>query len=69
MRKAIILAAALTLAIVSLLPTMPVDAESPAAPIAAAAPIDPLELMQRVADLSVQEVVDFTMVGDHSAGQ
>jgi hypothetical protein len=69
MRKAIILAAALTLAIVSLLPTMPADAESPAAPIAAAAPIDPIELMQRVADLPVQEIVDYSTVGLTSDGQ
>jgi hypothetical protein len=71
MRKAIILAAALTLVVLSLLPAMPVDAEwwAPAAPIAAAAPIDPIELMQQVADLPVQEIVDFTTVGDHSAGQ
>jgi hypothetical protein len=71
MRKAIFLAAALTLAIFSLLTAVPVDAEwwAPAAPIAAAAPIDPIELMQQVADLPVLEIVDFTMVGDHSAGQ
>jgi hypothetical protein len=71
MRKAIILAAAFTLAVLSLLPAMPVDAErwAPAAPIAAAAPIDPIALMQRVADLPLQEFVDFTTVGDHSAGQ
>jgi hypothetical protein len=70
MRKAIIPAAALTLAILSLLPAMPVDAVwwAPAAPIAAAAPIDPIELMQQVADLPVLEMVDFTTVGDHSAG-
>ena len=71
MRKAIIPAAALTLAILSLLAAMPVDAEwwAPAAPIAAAAPIDPIALMQQVADLPVLEIVDFTTVGDHSAGQ
>jgi hypothetical protein len=71
MRKVIVPAAVLTLAIVSLLPAMPVDAEwwAPAAPVAAAAPIDPIELMQRVADLPVQEIVDFTTVGDHSAGK
>jgi hypothetical protein len=71
MRKAIFLAAALTLAIFSLLPAVPVDAEwwAPAAPIAAAAPIDPIALMQQVAHLPVQEFVDFTTVGDHSAGQ
>jgi hypothetical protein len=71
MRKAIILAGALTLAILSLLPAMPVDAEwwAPAAPIAAATAIDPIALMQQVADLPALEIVDFTTVGDHSAGQ
>ena len=71
MRKVIIPAAALTLAILSLLAAMPVDAEwwAPAAPIAASAPIDPIELMQQVADLPVLDIVDFTTVGDHSAGQ
>jgi hypothetical protein len=71
MRKVIIPAAALTLAILSLMPAMPVDAEwwAPAATIAAAAPIDPLALMQQIAELPVLEIVDFTTVGDHSAGQ
>ena len=71
MRKAIIPAAALTLAILSLLPAMPVDAEwsAPAATMAAAAPIDPIELMQQVADLPVQEIVDYSMVGLTSGGQ
>ena len=71
MRKAIFLAAALTLAIFSLLTAVPVDAEwwAPAAPIAASAPINPIALMQQVADLPVLEIVDFTTVGDHSAGQ
>lgn len=71
MRKAIILAAALTLAILSLLPAMPVDAErwAPAAPVAATAPIDPIALMQRVADLPVQEIVDYSTVGLTSDGQ
>jgi hypothetical protein len=69
MPKVIILAAAL--AVLALPPTMALQAEwrTPAAPIAAAAPIDPLELMQRVADLPVQVIVDFTTVGDHSAGK
>ena len=50
---------------------MPVDAEwwAPTAPIAAAAPIDPIELMQQVADLPVQEIVDYSMVGLTSGGQ
>jgi hypothetical protein len=53
-----------------LLPAMPVDAEwwAPATPIAAAVPI-PLELMQQAADLPVLEIVDYSTVGDHSAGQ
>jgi hypothetical protein len=68
MRKAIILSAALTLAIVSLLPAMPVDAEW-WAPSAIAAPIDPIELMQQVADLPVQEIVDYSTVGLTSDGQ
>jgi len=71
MRKVIIPAAVLTLAIVSLLPAMPVDAEwwALAAPIVAAAPIDPIELMQRVADLPVQEIVDYSTVSLTSDGQ
>ena len=71
MRKAIIPAAALTLAILNLLPAMPVDAEwsAPATTIAAAAPIDPIELMQQVADLPVQEIVDYSTVGLTSDGQ
>jgi hypothetical protein len=71
MRKAIIPAAALTLAVLGLLPAMPVDAEwwAPAASIAAAAPIDPIELMQQVADLPVQEIVDYSTVGLTSDGQ
>ena len=70
MRKAIILSAALTLAVVSLLPAT-VDAEwwAPAAPTAIAAPIDPIELMQQVADLPVQEIVDYSTVGLTSDGQ
>ena len=71
MRKVIIPAAALTLAILSLLPAMPVDAEwwAPTAPIVAAAPIDPIELMQQVADLPVQEIVDYSTVGLTRDGQ
>ena len=71
MRKAIILAATLTLAVLSLLPARPVDAEwwAPAAPVGAAAPIDPIELMQQVADLPVQEIVDYSTVGLTSDGQ
>jgi len=71
MRKAIIPAAALALATLSLLPAMPVDAEwwTPTAPIAAAAPIDPVELMQQVADLPVQEIVDYSTVSLTSDGQ
>jgi hypothetical protein len=69
MPKVIILAAAL--AVLALPPTMALQANwgTPAAPVAAVAPIDPLELMQQAANLAVQEIVDFTMVGDHSAGQ
>src|SRR5262249_35772996 len=69
MPKVIILAAAL--AVLALPPVMALQADwgAPAAPIAAATPIDPLELMQQAVDLVVQEIVDFTTVGDHSAGQ
>ena len=68
MRKVIIPAAALTLAVLSLLPAMAVDAEW-WTPIAAAAPIDPIELMQQVVDLPVQEIVDYSTVGLTSDGQ
>ena len=47
---------------------MPVDAEW-WAPSAIAAPIDPIELMQQVADLPVQEIVDYSTVGLTSDGQ
>ena len=69
MPKVIILAAAL--AVLALPPTMALQADwgTPAAPVAAAATIDPLALMQQAADLPVQQIVDFTMVGDLSAGQ
>ena len=71
MRKAIIPAAALTLAILGLLPAMPVDAEwwTPAATIAATTPIDPIALMQQIADVPVQEIADYSMVGLTSDGQ
>jgi hypothetical protein len=69
MPKVIILAAAL--AVLALPPTMALQADwgAPAAPVAAATPIDPMELMQQAADLAVQEIVDFTTVGDLSARQ
>jgi hypothetical protein len=69
MPKVIILTAAL--AVLALPPTMALQAEwrTPAAPTAAAAPIDPIELMQRVADLPVQEIVDYSTVGLTSDGQ
>ena len=69
MPKVIILAAAL--AVLALPPTMALRADwgAPAATVAATTPIDPLELMQQAAELPVQQIVDFTTVGDHSAGQ
>jgi hypothetical protein len=72
MRKAtLIITAMLTLAALDRLSATLLDAgrPMPAGPVAAAASIDPFELMQQARDLPVQEVEDYTMVGDRSAGQ
>jgi hypothetical protein len=54
MRKVtLILAAALTLAVLSRLP---------AGPVAAAGAINPLELMRQATDLPVQAIEDFSMI-------
>jgi hypothetical protein len=72
MRKAtLIITAMLTLAALDRLSATLLDAgrPMPAGSVATAASIDPLELMQQARDLPVQEVEDYTMVGDRSAGQ
>jgi hypothetical protein len=64
MRKvALIIAAALTLAVLSRLPAVPLDAgwRTPAGPVAAAS-INPLELMRQATDLPVQGIEDFSMI-------
>jgi hypothetical protein len=72
MRKAtLIITVTLTLAALDRLSAIPLDVgrPTPAGSVAAAASIDPFELMQQARDLPVQEVEDFSMVGDRSAGQ
>jgi hypothetical protein len=72
MRKAIIvITATLTLAALDRLSAIPLDVgrPAPAGSVVAAASIDPFELMQLATDLPVQEVEDYAMVGDRSAGQ
>ena len=60
----LVISAALTLAILTRLPAMPLDGDwrMPAAPVAAAASINPLELMRQAADLPVQETDDFSTI-------
>jgi hypothetical protein len=68
MRKAtLIITAMLTLAALDRLSATLLDAGRPMP--AGSASIDPFELMQQARDLPVQEVEDYTMVGDRSAGQ
>jgi hypothetical protein len=65
MRKiTLIMAAALTLAVLTRLPALPLDADgrTPAGPVAAAVSINPLELMRRATELPVQAVEDFSMI-------
>jgi hypothetical protein len=65
MRKALrIPAAALTVASVSLIATMPFAAgwPTPAEPVAAAVWINPFQLMERATDLPVQQIEDFSMI-------
>jgi hypothetical protein len=72
MRKAIIIiTATLTLAALDRLSAIPLDIgrPAPAGSVVAAASIDLFELTQQVGDLPVQEVEDYSMVGDRSAGQ
>jgi hypothetical protein len=70
MRKVMLItAAAVTVAVLSRMPAMPLAAEQPAGPVAAALAINPLELMQQAVGLPVQEFEDYAMVGDRSAGE
>ena len=65
MRKvALIITAALTLAILSRLPAVPLDAagRTPAGPAVAAMAINPHELMLRAADLPVQAIEDLSTI-------
>jgi hypothetical protein len=62
MRKVtLIIAAALTLAVLSRLPAVPLDADG-RTPIAAAVSINPLELMRQATNLPVQAIEDFSMI-------
>ena len=72
MRKiTLIITTTLTLAALNRLSATPPDVGRPmtAGSVVAAASIDPFELMQQARDLPAQEVEDFSMVGDRSAGQ
>jgi hypothetical protein len=72
MRKvALIITTTLTLAALVRLSATPLEVgrPMPTGPIAAGASVDPFELMQEARGLPVQEVEDFSMVGDRSAGQ
>ena len=70
MRKVMLItAAAVSVAVLSRLPAMPLAGEQPAGPVAAALAINPLVLMQQAVGLPVQEFEDYTMVGDRSAGE
>ena len=65
MRKVILITtAALTLAILSRLPAMPLDADwrTPAGPVAAAVSINPLKLMLQATDPPIQRIEDFSTI-------